>query len=92
MGGYTMWEEASRKLCDIENITVDCSSTLPYLPRETAAEIIRRFGADRVLFGTDYPLWTPEGELASFFSLGLTPEENKAILADNARRVFGIAE
>ena len=55
-------------------------------------EIIRRFGAGRVLFGTDYPLWTPEGELASFFSLGLTPEENKAILADNARRVFGIAE
>ena len=37
-------------------------------------------------------IWTPEGELASFFSLGLTPAENKAILADNARRVFGIAE
>lgn len=92
MGGYTMWEEASRKLCDVENLTVDCSSTLPYLPHETAVEIIRRYGAARVLFGTDYPLWTPEGELASFFSLGLTPAENKAILADNARRVFGITE
>ena len=92
MGGYTMWEEASRKLCDIESLTVDCSSTLPYLPHETAVEIIRRYGAGRVLFGTDYPLWTPDGELASFFSLGLTPAENKAILADNARRVFGITE
>lgn len=71
---------------------MDCSSTLPYLPHETAVKIIRRYGAARVLFGTDYPLWTPEGELASFFSLGLTPAENKAILADNARRVFGIAE
>ena len=90
MGGYTMWEEASRKLCDIENLTVDCASTLPYLPRETAVEIIRRYGASRVLFGTDYPLFAPEKELAAFFALGLTAAENKAVLADNARRVFRI--
>lgn len=44
-----------------------CMSTaLPSLfaltPKK-ATEIVRRYGADRVLFGTDYPMWNPRGEL-----------------------------
>ena len=49
------------------------------------------YGADRVLFGTDYPLWTPESEIERFMQLGLTESEREDILWGNAARLFGIS-
>ena len=89
-GGWSIWEEASEQLCGIPNLYVDCSSSLSYIPAETARKIIRRYGADRVLFGTDYPLHSPVHELELFGALGLTDEENRAILNGNARRLLGL--
>ena len=89
-GGWSMWEDASRVYAGIENFYVDCSSSFNYLDKKTALEIIRRYGADRVLFGTDYPMWSPESELAYFDSLPLEKEEREKILYTNAARLFGI--
>lgn len=89
-GGWSIWEEASRKLCGTPNLYVDCSSSLPYLKRETAREIIRRYGADRVLFGSDYPMRSPENELDAFLLLGLTDDENEKILNKNACKIFNL--
>ena len=80
----------SRKLCGTPNLYVDCSSSLPYLKRETAREIIRRYGAERVLFGSDYPMRSPESELDAFLSLGLTDDENEMILNKNACKIFNL--
>lgn len=88
MGGWSIWEKASEQLCGIPNLYVDCSSSLPYLDRDTAVGIIRRYGADRVLYGTDYPMWSPKKEIDTFLSLGLDNEENKLILSENAKKVF----
>lgn len=90
MGGWSIWEEASRQLAGIPNLYVDCSSSFPYLKPETAREIIERYGTDRVLFGTDYPMWEPETELAYFFGLGLGEADMRRILWDNAVELFGI--
>ena len=87
-GGWSMWEEASFAYRGIENFYVDCSSSLPYLSPETALSIIRRYGADRVLFGTDYPMWSPKKEMESFLSLGLTEEELGLILNGNISRLL----
>jgi hypothetical protein len=38
------------------------------------------FRADRVFFGTDYPMWDPEEELEKFLRLPLTSEEQEKIL------------
>lgn len=89
-GGWSIWEEASRRLCGTPNLYVDCSSSLPYLKRETAREIIRRYGAERVLFGSDYPMRSPESELDAFLSLGLTDDENEMILNKNACKIFNL--
>ena len=70
------------------NLWVDCSSTMPFSSPEVAKRLIRAYGADRVLFGTDYPMWSPVDEMASFRSLGLTDEEMQAILHDNAIRAY----
>ena len=69
---------------------VDCSSSLYSLDSNTARDLVRRYGADRVLFGTDYPMWEPKAELERFFAMGLTEEENELILHKNAEKLFGI--
>ena len=50
--------------------------------------LIRKYGVDRVLFGTDYPMWSHEQELNFFFELDLSDEERRAILSENAKRVY----
>ncbi len=89
-GGYSLWEKATEVLAGRPNIFVDCSSSLPFLKKETAVELIRKYGADRVLFGSDYPLWSPAKELESFMSLDLTDTERELILHKNAEKLFGI--
>lgn len=88
-GGYTMWEEASRILAGMPNLYTDCSSSFFALDDRTAVEIIRRYGADRVLFGTDYPMWRAEDEIGRLLSLGLTDDECSAIFAGNVKRLLG---
>lgn len=89
-GGWSIWEEASKKLCDIENFYVDCSSSFYALDNETVKRIISRYGAEHVLFGTDYPMWDPKEELERLDSLGLSAEDKENILWKNAVKAYGI--
>ena len=52
--------------------------------------MIHAHGADKMLFGTDYPMWDHQEELARFLALPLTEEERIAILAKNARTLLKI--
>ena len=83
-------EEASKQLCDVPNLYVDCSSSLSYIPLETSKEIIRRYGADKVLFGTDYPLHDPINEMGYLEALQLEDSEYQAIFSENAKKIFKI--
>ena len=89
-GGWSIWEDAWREYAGRENFFVDCSSSLYAIKPETAVELIHAYGVDRVLFGTDYPLWTPESEIERFMQLDLTESEREDILYNNAARLFGI--
>jgi uncharacterized protein len=48
-------------------------------------DFIRRFGTDRLIFGSDYPFGNPASELEKIISLDLPEEQTRAILADNFR-------
>jgi len=87
-GGWSIWEEASKLLHGIPNLYVDCSSSFAWLPDEKVREIIDRYGTDRVLFGTDYPMWEPQEELRRFLGLGYSDEDKRKILSENAIKVF----
>jgi hypothetical protein len=50
-------------------------------------DFIRRFGTERLMFGSDYPFGQPADELDKIFSLELADEQLQAILADNFRRL-----
>ncbi len=90
-GGWSIWEEASKLLNGIPNLYVDCSSSFAWLPDdEVVKEIIARYGTDRVLFGTDYPMWSPKTEIDRFLSLDLSDDDKKKILSENAIKVFNI--
>lgn len=87
-GGWSIWEEASKKLSKLPNLYVDCSSSLFYIGSDTAKRIVERYGVDKVLFGTDYPMWSPSEEVQRFLDIGLTEDENKRIFSENAKKIF----
>ena len=47
---------------------------------------------DKVLFGSDFPLITPDRWLADFEQLDVKPAVRQKILKDNAARLLGLAE
>ena len=89
-GGWSLWEEATEKLCKYKNFYVDCSSSLYAMTPEKAKELIMAYGTDRVLFGTDYPMWKPVDEIKRFMQIELSVEEREAIFYNNAARLFEI--
>lgn len=89
-GGYTVWDEASRKLHGYENFYVDTSSSLFALSPETAKKIISAYGVEKVMFGTDYPMWNPSEEVEKFMKVPLTDSERQRIFWDNAAKLIGL--
>lgn len=90
-GGYSIWDEAIKVLPKHENFYVDCSSSFPFIKdKAKAVELIKAYGEDRVLFGTDYPMWSPKEEMNYFLSLDLTDEAKEKILSLNAKKLFNI--
>ena len=87
-GGWSVWDEAGRKLPDFENFKVDTSSSFYWLKMDEARSMIRLYGSERVMFGTDYPLWTPENELRYIKKLDLTEKEYDNILWLTCSRLF----
>jgi predicted TIM-barrel fold metal-dependent hydrolase len=53
---------------------------------------LRRLGADRLLFGSEYPLQHPDVELAKFRAAGLTPADWDRIVWRNALRVLNLED
>ncbi|WP_245730549.1 amidohydrolase family protein [Micromonospora pallida] len=50
---------------------------------------LRRLGAGRVLFGSEYPLQHPTVELAKYQALRIPPEQWRQVAWDNAHRLLG---
>lgn len=86
-GGYTMWEESSEYLIG-RNLYMDTSSALAFLAPWRAVDMIRKHGVQKMLFGSDYPMWDHEEELERFLRLDLTEKERIAILHGNAKRLL----
>lgn len=89
-GGWSQWREAIEWIVPRETICVDTCSSLYSMDDRQAEHIIRMYGADRVLFGTDYPMWSYQEELARLERLPLSPEEREKIYWRNAGRIFHI--
>jgi predicted TIM-barrel fold metal-dependent hydrolase len=73
------------------NVYIDLSGWSPkYFP----PQLVRYANSllmHRVLFGSDYPVMTPDRWLADFDTLDIKPEARRLILKENAARVLGLA-
>ncbi len=104
MAGWACWEEAERLLADtgiyldtafsLGRIT-PAPDGFPWeekhlrmLDNAAACHLIRAFGPERVLFGTDSPWGDPAAEITKIKSLPLSQQEKEAILGENARRLL----
>jgi len=88
-GGHTMYETAKEYLSDT-NCIMDISSTLMFLDKKTAEGYVNHYGAERLAFGTDYPVWDPVQEVQRFLSLDITDEQKEHIAWKTAERFLGL--
>lgn len=73
------------------NVHIDLSGWSPkYFPPQLV-RYANTLLKDKVLFGSDYPVITPDRWLADFEKLDIKPEVRPRILKDNAARLLGLA-
>jgi predicted TIM-barrel fold metal-dependent hydrolase len=73
-----------------EQVYIDLSGWSPkYFPPQLVryANTLLR---DRVLFGSDFPMLTPDRWLADFEELDIKPDVRPLILKENAARLLGL--
>ncbi|NTW28938.1 MAG: amidohydrolase [Coriobacteriia bacterium] len=87
MGGYRVWDGVSHVLAG-RNVWIDTAYTPGYLPDDDFVALIRKHGAEKVLFGSDGPWTDPAAEIAHLRRLPLAPEEIEGILGGNAARLL----
>ena len=89
-GGWSVWEEAAHRLSRYENLYVDTSSTFGCKGLEFIKNLLPKYDAGRVLFGSDYPMWNPVSELNALFALNLPDAVYRKILSENCARVYSL--
>ena len=92
-GGYHRLDEAEEHVVG-SRVTLETSwpPTMAELDPERVVAIIRRHGADRVVYGSDWPMADPAAEMAAIRALPLTAEEIDGILGDNLARLLGLRD
>ena len=87
-GGWSVFDYALEYLED-ENCYVDTSSALEFLGPRRTVELVRAYGVERVMFGSDFPMWSPVTEYNMLAAMPFTQEEFEAITWHNAERFIG---
>ena len=88
LGGWSKWDEAVEYLKDTK-CYLDISSCMMFMSPEKTVAYVRAFGVERVLFGTDFPIWDAASEVENLKALPLTDDEKEQIFFRNAQRVLG---
>ena len=84
--GHGLGEDGIRLAADTPNVYLELSGSYPY--RGVLRRAIDTVGADRIVFGTDMDLILPAFALGIYHDADLSPEEDRLIMADNARRIL----
>ena len=85
-GGYRMWSHALEVFSGstFENLWFDTSSTTPFATPELAHRLLNSFPRERILFGTDWPLYDPVEELQRLQTLGGLSDSEMEVIMSNA--------
>ncbi|MBE5881482.1 MAG: metal-dependent hydrolase [Lachnospiraceae bacterium] len=89
MGGWKQWDEVEEYLAG-KNVYLDCAFCSAYMSSEQFERIVRKHGADKILFATDSPWEDPCSTIKWVESTSLSGEEKKKIYMQNACELLGI--
>ena len=88
-GGYSMYEEAYVQLKG-KDCFFDVSSSLMFMDEGVAESYINRYGAERFVYGSDYPMWDPQVEMERFLKLKLSDSQREQIAHKTAEYLLNI--
>lgn len=90
-GGYRILDAAEELLTGVD-VVLETSwpPGLATLRPERIRRLIRRHGAERVVFGSDWPMTDPGAELKAIDALGLTDDETKSVLGGTMARMLNL--
>ena len=93
LGGNECWDEVEEILAgNFGNLYMDTSLAGRYIPADKLQRIIKKHGAERILFASDCPWDRPDLTRDKLRSIGLSAEEERMIFAGNAKRLLGLAQ
>ena len=84
--GHGMGEDGIELVKKTKNIHLELSGSFPEAGAVRRA--INRVGADRIVFGTDLDVIVAGYGLGIYYEANLSPEEDRMIMAENARRIL----
>lgn len=90
-GGYRMWAHALEALGGnkFENLWFDTSSTTPFATPLLAKKLLGAFPRERILFGTDWPLYDPVEERQRLQRLASLKDADMETIMSNATALLG---
>ncbi len=88
LGGWMLFDEALALLKDT-NCYFDISSSRMFMRTDGIYKYINAYGADRLLFGSDFPIWDPQKEAEYFLSLNISFADKEKIGYKNALCILG---
>ncbi|HEY8532662.1 MAG TPA: amidohydrolase family protein [Micromonospora sp.] len=90
-GGYRIFDDAAELLAGVD-VVLETSwpPALTTLRPERVRDLIRKHGAERIVFGSDWPMTNPAEEIRAIEALGLRDDEVKAILGGTLQRLLGL--
>ena len=102
MGAWGCWDEVESDLAGAE-VYFDTSFSLTdiehldqhreeQLSAEQFCRIVKKHGAERIVFGSDSPWSSQEDSISAVRKSGLSEREQEMIFSENARRLLGDSE
>lgn len=88
--GFPWIDELISMTIKFPNFHVDTSAYALHRLPPSFVDYMKTLGADRVMFGTNWPMLSPEQCLKGLKKLELSREQEEAFLYGNARRVFNL--
>lgn len=88
LGGWMSWNDVRKHLVG-SGVYLETSFSIEWLGPQGCEEIIRAHGAERILFGTDWPWADQARQIAMFEATALSDEQKHRIFRGNAAELLG---
>ena len=87
------WQDEAISIClHKPQVYIDLSGWSPKYFSPTLVQYANTLLKHKVLFGSDYPMITPDRWLADFAKIAIRDEVRPLILKENAARLFGFSQ